>query len=61
MADIILNIFQRYDGVRVPNYENVCEELSDDVYLLAIVKFLARRDKIYNKIYNEIFESVSFF
>uniref|UniRef100_A0A915LSC2 GATOR complex protein MIO zinc-ribbon like domain-containing protein n=2 Tax=Meloidogyne TaxID=189290 RepID=A0A915LSC2_MELJA len=57
MADIILNIFQRYDGVRVPNYENVCEELSDDVYLLAIVKFLARRDKIYNKIYNEIFES----
>uniref|UniRef100_A0A1I8C3V9 Zinc_ribbon_16 domain-containing protein n=1 Tax=Meloidogyne hapla TaxID=6305 RepID=A0A1I8C3V9_MELHA len=46
MADIILNIFQRYDGVRVPGYENVCEELCDDVYLLAIVKNIRLEDKL---------------
>ncbi|KAL3095422.1 hypothetical protein niasHS_007521 [Heterodera schachtii] len=57
MADTVLNILQKYDGVRVPNYESVCEGLTGDDYLLAIVKFLARRDKIYNRIYNEIFES----
>uniref|UniRef100_A0A183CKT9 Zinc_ribbon_16 domain-containing protein n=1 Tax=Globodera pallida TaxID=36090 RepID=A0A183CKT9_GLOPA len=57
MAETVLNVLQKYDGVRVPDYENVCEKLVGDDYLLAIVKFLARRDKIYNRIYNEIFES----
>jgi len=34
----VLNIIQKYDGFRVPDYENVCEQLENDHYLLAIVK-----------------------
>jgi hypothetical protein len=38
MADIVLDVIQKYDGVRVPDYENVCNALVSDDYLLTIVK-----------------------
>ena len=54
MAQTVFRVLLNYDGVKIPEYESVCNDLAGDDYLLAIIKFLARRNKVYNTIYSEI-------
>lgn len=52
MATDVYNALLSFDGIKVKDYEGLCATVKDH-YLLAIVKFLARREG-YNIIHNEI-------
>lgn len=52
MTQLMLDILNKFNGIKVPDYEQVCKEMTDS-YLLAVIKFLARREG-YNTIHNEI-------
>lgn len=52
MAQIIVEVLNRFDGIKVHDYVTICNEITDS-YLKAIIKFLARREG-YNTIQNEI-------
>lgn len=52
MTQLTLDILSNFNGIKVPDYEKVCNEITDN-YLLAVIKFLTRRED-YNTIHNEI-------
>lgn len=52
MVQSVVDVFTKFNGIKVPDYEQLCHDLTDS-YLLAIVKFLARRES-YNTINTEI-------
>ncbi|KAI1731887.1 zinc-ribbon like family domain-containing protein [Ditylenchus destructor] len=52
MAHVVKDVLYNFNGIKVPDYEQICSEV-DDGYLLAIIRFLARREG-YNITYNAI-------
>jgi hypothetical protein len=50
----VLKTLKNYDGMRIPDYDNVCSEVAESDYLLSILKFLARRERVYTAIHGEI-------
>uniref|UniRef100_A0A915EHD8 GATOR complex protein MIO zinc-ribbon like domain-containing protein n=1 Tax=Ditylenchus dipsaci TaxID=166011 RepID=A0A915EHD8_9BILA len=52
MALRVTDVLNKFNGIKVPDYELLCNEISDS-YLLAIIKFLARRE-FYNAFLHEI-------
>lgn len=52
MTQLTLDVLSKFNGIKVPDYEKICREMSDN-YLLAVIKFLTRRED-YNTIHNEI-------